>query len=71
MNNEDLKHSVIGEVKKIEYLDQVVELCHEDGLIEVNVKYLGGKEVLLLMQNEETVENLIKKEDHIIMFEDG
>lgn len=63
MNCKELKNGVIEEVKKMEYLDHVVALCQEDGFMEVQVKYLGGKEVLLVLQNSETVENIMKTDE--------
>ncbi|KAI3769335.1 hypothetical protein L6452_00436 [Arctium lappa] len=61
---EMLSRSIIGEVKKLEFMEDISELCKTEGLSSFDLKYLGGKEVLLVMENEETVNNILEVPKH-------
>lgn len=66
VNNEVLRKVILGQVKKKEYLEQVSSLCKKDGLLEVEIKYLGGLEVMIVDQNYDTVEKVVMSDDHSI-----
>ncbi|GJV00541.1 putative nucleotidyltransferase, ribonuclease H, partial [Tanacetum coccineum] len=64
VNDELLGRSVIGEVKARCFLAKLPILCEEQGLGKFEVKLLGGLEVMLVMENAKTVENVLKDKDH-------
>ncbi|GJZ92527.1 auxin-induced protein 15A-like protein, partial [Tanacetum coccineum] len=61
LNNEIICRSVTGEVKATCFLYKLPVLCEEQGLNSIEVKLLGGLEV---MENEETATNVLKDKDH-------
>ncbi|GJZ57969.1 hypothetical protein Tco_0613463 [Tanacetum coccineum] len=34
--------SIVGEVKEIEYLEKLSQICEEEGCFNAEVKYIGG-----------------------------
>lgn len=56
--------SVMGEVKAMCFLTKLPIFCEEEGLNNVEIKLLGGLEVLVVMENEETEANILKDKDH-------
>ncbi|PWA66458.1 hypothetical protein CTI12_AA324400 [Artemisia annua] len=64
LNSEMLKRSVAGEVKATCFLHNLPALCVEQGLNNVEVKLLGGLEVMVVMENAETANNVLEDKDH-------
>nr|GEZ72651.1 transposon TX1 [Tanacetum cinerariifolium] len=64
LNSELLGRSVTGEVKAMCFLTKLLGFCEEDGLGKVEIKLLGGLEVLVVLENEETMANVLKDKDH-------
>ncbi|PWA40968.1 hypothetical protein CTI12_AA557870 [Artemisia annua] len=64
INNEIMGRSVVGEVKAMCFLTKLPALCDEQGLSKVEIKLLGGLEVLLVMENKETTENVLQDREH-------
>ncbi|GKB29122.1 transposon TX1 [Tanacetum coccineum] len=63
-NDEVINKSVIGEVKKLHYLPKLLAFYEEQGLNKVEVKLLGGLEVMIVLDAPETVSNILKNNDH-------
>ncbi|GKC90225.1 hypothetical protein Tco_1150874 [Tanacetum coccineum] len=64
LNNEIICRSVTGEVKATCFLYKLPVLCEEQGLNSIEVKLLGGLEVMVVKENEETATNVLKDKDH-------
>ncbi|PWA90219.1 hypothetical protein CTI12_AA103220 [Artemisia annua] len=64
VEKEMLSRGIIGEVKKFEYLEKLPELCEVEGLFNVEVKYLGGLEVMMIVDTLETVDNVLRNIEH-------
>ncbi|GKC45799.1 hypothetical protein Tco_1063521, partial [Tanacetum coccineum] len=64
LNNTLLRRSVVGELKARCFLAKLLILCEEQGLGAIEVKILEGLEVLVVMENEITMENVLKDKDH-------
>ncbi|PWA76953.1 hypothetical protein CTI12_AA229170 [Artemisia annua] len=63
-NSALLGRSVVGEVKAMCFLSKLPVLCEEQGLAGIEVKLLGGLEVLVVMENESMVANVLNDKDH-------
>ncbi|PWA75311.1 Transposon TX1 [Artemisia annua] len=63
-NGEVFNRSLLGEVKKGCYLSKLLALCEEQGLSNVEVKLLGGLEVMVVFDSTETVGNILSNVDH-------
>ncbi|GKE16653.1 hypothetical protein Tco_1424230 [Tanacetum coccineum] len=46
-----LGRSVVGEVKALCFLSKLLTLCEEQGLGKIEVKLLGGLEVIVVLEN--------------------
>ncbi|GJY96199.1 RNA-directed DNA polymerase, eukaryota, reverse transcriptase zinc-binding domain protein [Tanacetum coccineum] len=64
LNSELLGRSVTGEVKVMCFLTKLPSFCEEEGSGKVKIKLLGGLEVLVVLENEETMANVLKDKDH-------
>ncbi|PWA60660.1 hypothetical protein CTI12_AA379910 [Artemisia annua] len=64
IDKETLCRGIIGEVKKLEYLDKLPGLCEIEGLYNVAVKHLGGLEVMIIVDSVETVNNVLGDIEH-------
>ncbi|PWA92790.1 glycosyltransferase family 92 [Artemisia annua] len=64
INSGLLGRSVVGEVKAMCFLSKLPILCEEQGLVGIEVKLLGGLEVLVVMENENTAANLLIDKEH-------
>ncbi|GKE56080.1 hypothetical protein Tco_1495265, partial [Tanacetum coccineum] len=64
INNEMIARSVVGEVKARCFLTKLPVLYEEQGLNNIEVKLLGGLEVLEVLENEETINNVLKDTKH-------
>ncbi|GKA29750.1 transposon TX1 [Tanacetum coccineum] len=64
VNKELLGRSVVGEVKALCFLTKLPALCEEQGLNNIEVKLLGGLEVMIVMENEETTNNVMEDMSH-------
>ncbi|GKE30739.1 hypothetical protein Tco_1446123 [Tanacetum coccineum] len=64
VDTEVLERSLIAEVKKLGYLARLSEFCQEEGLINVEVKVLGGMEVMLVFDTMETACNILCDTKH-------
>ncbi|PWA48451.1 hypothetical protein CTI12_AA490920 [Artemisia annua] len=61
---EVFSRSLIGDVKKLSYLVKLPELCEAVGLSKVEVKLLGGQEVMLVFETSGTADNIMRNVDH-------
>ncbi|KAI3673217.1 hypothetical protein L6452_39333 [Arctium lappa] len=61
---EVLVRSLICEVKKMEYFDDLSDFCLAVGLSNFSIKYLGGLEICLTLENLETTSNILKDPNH-------
>ncbi|KAI3735644.1 hypothetical protein L6452_15152 [Arctium lappa] len=61
-----LKRSLIGEAKNFDHLDNFAEICKDIGLSTAQIKHIGGKEVLLVLDNEAAVDAIVKNSKHEI-----
>lgn len=59
-----LKKCLIGYVKELESVQRLLEICKMEGLPNVEVKYIGGLLVGIILENEQTTENIIANEEH-------
>ncbi|GJW46561.1 multidrug resistance-associated protein 6 [Tanacetum coccineum] len=57
VNLELFNRCLIGEVTSLRYLTKISDLCHEQGLSKVEVKLLGGLEIMLVFDTPETATN--------------
>ncbi|GKD16193.1 retrotransposon gag protein [Tanacetum coccineum] len=64
INNSLMGRSVVGEVKAMCFLSKLSVLCEEQGLGGIDIKLLGGLEVMVVMENESTVDNVLNDKDH-------
>jgi hypothetical protein len=64
VNTELFNKCVIGEVKSLCYLTKITSLCEDQGLNNVEVKFLGGLEVMLVFDTAETASNILSCIDH-------
>ncbi|GJX71957.1 transposon TX1 [Tanacetum coccineum] len=64
VDTEVLERSLIAEVKKLGYLAMLSKFCQEEGLINVEVKVLGGMEVMLVFDIMETACNILCDTKH-------
>ncbi|PWA51584.1 hypothetical protein CTI12_AA463020 [Artemisia annua] len=64
IDNETLCRGIIGEVKKLEYLDKLPGLCEIEWLYNVAVKHLGSLEVMIIVDSVETVNNVLGDIEH-------
>ncbi|GJS09127.1 zinc finger, CCHC-type containing protein [Tanacetum coccineum] len=55
---------LIGEVKSMCYLTKLGSICGEQGLSNVEVKLLGGLEVLMVFDTPETATNILNSSGH-------
>ncbi|PWA77940.1 hypothetical protein CTI12_AA219290 [Artemisia annua] len=58
------KRSIIGEVKKLSYLVRLPEICEAMGISRVEVKALGGLEVMLVFETAGTAANILRDVEH-------
>ncbi|PWA43798.1 Transposon TX1 [Artemisia annua] len=56
--------SLIGEVRSLCYITKIASLCEEQGLSNVEVKLLGGLEVMMVFDTQETATNILGSVDH-------
>ncbi|KAI3719975.1 hypothetical protein L6452_20882 [Arctium lappa] len=61
-----LKRSLIGEAKNFDHLDNFAKICKDIGLSTAQIKHIGGKEVLLVLDNEAAVDAIVKNSKHEI-----
>nr|GEV21221.1 transposon TX1 [Tanacetum cinerariifolium] len=59
-----LGRSVVGEVKSRRFLSKLLVRCEEQGLGEIEVKLLGGLEVMITMENENMAANVLSDKEH-------
>ncbi|GKB50695.1 RNA-directed DNA polymerase, eukaryota [Tanacetum coccineum] len=59
-----IRRGFIGEAKNTEFIGKLPELCNTVGLFNVDVKYMGGMEVMVIVETEETVKNVIENTEH-------
>ncbi|KAI3719305.1 hypothetical protein L6452_20201 [Arctium lappa] len=59
-----LNNCIIGEVKEFEHLSLVEDLCFTEGIEVLDVKFLGGLDVLMCLKNKETMENITSNPNH-------
>ncbi|PWA76837.1 RNA-directed DNA polymerase, eukaryota [Artemisia annua] len=64
MNEDVIKRGIVGEVKKINYIEKLPELCNTEGLLNVEVKYMGGLDVMVVVESEKTVKHVIENTEH-------
>ncbi|PWA53070.1 hypothetical protein CTI12_AA448820 [Artemisia annua] len=64
INSEIFQRSLIGEVKKMCYLTKLPEICEEQGLHNVEIKVLGGLEVMMIFDKIETATNVLRNIEH-------
>nr|GEV85546.1 transposon TX1 [Tanacetum cinerariifolium] len=64
INNSIMARSVVGEVKARCFLAKLPVLCDEQGLGGIEVKLLGGLEVMLVTENENMAANVLSDKDH-------
>ncbi|PWA52951.1 hypothetical protein CTI12_AA449830 [Artemisia annua] len=64
VNSSLIGRSVVGEVKAACFLSKLLVLCEEQGLGAIEVKLLGGLEVMVVMENETTVVNVLTDKEH-------
>nr|GEV43612.1 transposon TX1 [Tanacetum cinerariifolium] len=60
INSEVISTSLVGEVKALCFLKKLLVLCEEQGLNKVEVKMLGGLEVMMVFDTVETANNVLK-----------
>ncbi|GJZ97676.1 hypothetical protein Tco_0670129 [Tanacetum coccineum] len=60
INSEVISRSLVGEVKALCFLNKLPVLCEEQGLNKVEVKMLGGLEVMVVFDTVETANNVLK-----------
>ncbi|XP_071688016.1 uncharacterized protein [Rutidosis leptorrhynchoides] len=65
-NKDVLKYAIMGEIIDIDLIEQFPTLCVAEGLTKFNIKYLGGLDLCLIFDNEETVTNILNTQDHIL-----
>lgn len=63
-NSEIMARSVVGEVKAMCFLTKLPVLCDEHGLCKIEVKLLGGLEVMAVFENKETANNVLTNVEH-------
>ncbi|PWA51497.1 Serine carboxypeptidase-like 34 [Artemisia annua] len=63
-NLEMINRSVADEVKATCFLHKLPVLCEEQGLNKIEVKLLGGLEVMVVMENAETATNVLEDKEH-------
>ncbi|GJX59929.1 transposon TX1 [Tanacetum coccineum] len=63
-NGEVINRSLIGEVKKGCFLSKIPSFCEDQGLNKVEVKMLGGTEVMIILDATETVDNILNNREH-------
>ncbi|GKD36021.1 hypothetical protein Tco_1251530 [Tanacetum coccineum] len=56
--------SIIGEVKEIEYLEKLYQICEKEGCFSAEVKYIGGLEVIIVFEIVNTATNILEDLDH-------
>nr|GEY16744.1 transposon TX1 [Tanacetum cinerariifolium] len=64
VNLEMINISVAGGVKSIWFLHKLPMLCEEQGLNKIEVKLLGGLEVMMVMKNAEMAKNVLEDKEH-------
>ncbi|GJT03483.1 hypothetical protein Tco_0824652 [Tanacetum coccineum] len=64
VNSELMGRSVVGEVKAHYFLTKLSVLCEEQGLDRFKIKLLWGLEVMVVMENIETADNVLKDREH-------
>ncbi|GJV96591.1 retrovirus-related pol polyprotein from transposon TNT 1-94 [Tanacetum coccineum] len=64
INSHIMGRSVVGEVKALCFLEKLPVLCEEQGLGVIKVRLLGGLEVMVVLENEATVENVLMDKEH-------
>ncbi|PWA63317.1 Transposon TX1 [Artemisia annua] len=64
VETEILKRSIVGEVKSMCFLTKLPKICEEQGLSRVEVKLLGGLEIMIVFETSETVNNILCNGDH-------
>ncbi|GKB88745.1 transposon TX1 [Tanacetum coccineum] len=62
--SELFNRSLIGEVKSLCYLTKMMGICDELGLGKVEIKLLGGLEVMLIFDTTETTTNILNDIHH-------
>ncbi|GJR77141.1 transposon TX1 [Tanacetum coccineum] len=68
VNLELFNRCLIGEVTSLRYLTKISDLCHEQGLSKVEVKLLGGLEIMLVFDTPaETAGNILSCIDHVLI----
>ncbi|PWA58554.1 hypothetical protein CTI12_AA394360 [Artemisia annua] len=63
-NGEVINRSLIGEVKNGCFLSKLPAFCEEQCLNKVEVKLLGGYEVMIVLDAIETVDNILNNNEH-------
>ncbi|GJU95335.1 RNA-directed DNA polymerase, eukaryota [Tanacetum coccineum] len=54
----------IGEVKDAEFIGKLLEFCSMEGIFNVEVKYMGVIEGMMILELEEAVKNVIENTNH-------
>ncbi|KAI3727950.1 hypothetical protein L6452_16573 [Arctium lappa] len=61
-----LKRSLIGKAKNYDHLDNLVVICKDIELANSQIKHIGGKEVLLVLDNDEAADAIVENTKHEI-----
>ncbi|PWA37518.1 hypothetical protein CTI12_AA589850 [Artemisia annua] len=64
MNGEVIRKAIIGEVRNTEFIKELPEFCRVVGLLDVEVKYMGGMEVMIVLKSEETAKKVVENTEH-------
>ncbi|PWA92190.1 hypothetical protein CTI12_AA082190 [Artemisia annua] len=59
-----LGRNIVDEVKEIEYLEKLSQICEEEVCFNVEVKYMGGLEVIIVFETLKTATNILEDLDH-------
>ncbi|GJY51605.1 transposon TX1 [Tanacetum coccineum] len=63
-NRDKNEGCLLGEVKSMCYLTKLASICGDQGLCNVEVKLLGGLEVLIVFDTPETATNIVNSTGH-------
>ncbi|GJR09593.1 transposon TX1, partial [Tanacetum coccineum] len=69
IDTELLSRDLIGEVKKFSFSEKLPEMCKMMGLENVKIKLMGGLEIMVIFDKEETVKNILLDTNHGIRME--
>ncbi|GJW75169.1 transposon TX1 [Tanacetum coccineum] len=64
LESEILKRGIFGEVRDLDYLERLHNLCSTIGIQGTQIKYIGGLEVMIVFKSEETARNIMEDVHH-------